>query len=379
MYSHNNSRRQDGFSLLELLISMSVMLIILGTVFSLMGGAVKMSATTFETTDAQQSLRIAQEYINRDLDVAGSGLNGIPSGNIQVPSTFVKKWITANPVGEVVIAGNANANYVPLPLVIADDIGSTPPTGTNAPPAGLLANSDRTTMLVVDPDSSRSANFPVTVAAGNITKPNANQMQVNVGSTNIGFFKAGEIYFFNATSSGGTTNAAFGTITSISGNNLVIDDDSAIYGLNLPGLSHLTNVVFPGAVTTSVATSILPVNIVTYYVGANKLLYRQVFGGQKPNATMTIATFATNAKNGTVVADHITNAQFRYYTYDKSLSNPWQVSDTLTATQQPQVRQLEATITAETVHPVNNNTNTQITTTVRTSLRNLQFRSALGA
>ena len=93
---HESTRKhiERGFSLVELVIAISVMMIIGGAVISLSHGALKVSTTTYELTDAQEGVRAAQEYINRDLTNAGDGLNSL--NNIRIRSGFVTNYLSKN-------------------------------------------------------------------------------------------------------------------------------------------------------------------------------------------------------------------------------------------------------------------------------------------
>ena len=59
MNINSTRRREAGFSLFELIIAMSVMLIISATVFTLMGNSIKVGATATEMANAQEALRTA--------------------------------------------------------------------------------------------------------------------------------------------------------------------------------------------------------------------------------------------------------------------------------------------------------------------------------
>ena len=70
-------KNQDGFSLVELLIAMVCMLIVVGGAFVLMQSSIKFATTTYGVTEAQESVRVAHEIINRDLTGVGDGLNSL--------------------------------------------------------------------------------------------------------------------------------------------------------------------------------------------------------------------------------------------------------------------------------------------------------------
>src|SRR6185295_9764937 len=92
----SNSTNQKGFSIMELLIAMSMMAVITIAVMSLVKSSMMISTTTYELTEAQENLRIAHEYITRDLMNAGDGLKSIQS--IPVNKAFVQNYLTLNPV-----------------------------------------------------------------------------------------------------------------------------------------------------------------------------------------------------------------------------------------------------------------------------------------
>src|ERR1700694_5321310 len=144
MYPNRKINRQDGFSMVELMISMATMTIITGAAFALIGSSIKFSSATYHLADTEQGLRTAQEIINRDLTTAGDGLRGI--GTIQVPLAFVQSYLTQTPV---VIS--TDPNYVNMALVTSDDAVPANTAGPQASPAeNVLTNTDRLTILTQD-------------------------------------------------------------------------------------------------------------------------------------------------------------------------------------------------------------------------------------
>src|SRR6185437_13013557 len=96
MQRNVNFQNEDGFSILEMVLALGVMIIVTAGIVSLMKGSMNVSTANYELTDAQQSLRTAQEYINRDLMNAGDGLKTISV--IRVPQTFTANYITLSPI-----------------------------------------------------------------------------------------------------------------------------------------------------------------------------------------------------------------------------------------------------------------------------------------
>src|SRR5689334_15729752 len=108
-----NHTKQDGFSIVEMLVVLTIMLVALGAVFALFRDSLRISSTTYEMTDAQEGLRIAQEYISRDLMSAGDGTAGI--SNIMLPDSFVTTYLTLKP-----IVNSGNPGYDNVGILTSD-------------------------------------------------------------------------------------------------------------------------------------------------------------------------------------------------------------------------------------------------------------------
>jgi prepilin-type N-terminal cleavage/methylation domain-containing protein len=65
--------RERGFSLLELVVATSIMLVVTGSVFALMNPAYGAFAAQPEASDMQQRLRVGVDALSRDLIMAGAG------------------------------------------------------------------------------------------------------------------------------------------------------------------------------------------------------------------------------------------------------------------------------------------------------------------
>ncbi len=77
MFPNRKFNRQDGFSMMELLVSLVTMTVVVGASLALVGSSIKFAHSTYNMTDAEQGLRTAHELINRDLVTAGDGMKGI--------------------------------------------------------------------------------------------------------------------------------------------------------------------------------------------------------------------------------------------------------------------------------------------------------------
>lgn len=342
---------EQGFSLLEVLVAMFVMLIVTGAIFALMRDSMKTSTAALELSDGQQSVRTAQEYINRDLMNAGDGLNSI--NNIRVPENFVRNFLTLNPVTDPATPG-----FVNLGLLTSDNnvLPNTVVPGTlpalNVRAAPLLT--DRISILQMERPEIFTA---ITLAADAIDPATG---LVAVSSADIDRFAVGEVYFITSASGGifvtVTDRQGVGTATP----SLVLSGGDA-FGLNSVGqLNFIT-------AARTLPTSICRMKIIHYYINANGLLMRRVFGVRN-------AGF-----NESVIAEHAMSLQFRYFLNLRDVNgNVAQPEAQLTTSeQQVETRQVEVTLTMETVHTLQNGKRQEITMTTSTSVRNMQFRRSL--
>jgi type II secretory pathway pseudopilin PulG len=359
---------QAGFSMMELLISMATMTIVTGAAFALIGGSIKFTNATFHMTDAEQTLRTAHEIINRDLTTAGNGLKGV--GKIWVPRAFVANYLT-------LIPDATDPNN--LALVVSDDnVPGTTVVAQSNPARNVLDGSDRITMLTQD--TSFNNGNAVSLFAGQITVAGSNT-NIAVGAA-IGLFQAGEIYAVNT-----QNGLAFGVITSINTTtNTLIMSNGDVYGLNQTSITPPAPIYTVAGLANgpSAAGSIIRMQIIHYYVNANNLLVRRVFGIKLSNG----AGFVDS-----VIAEHVTNLQFRYL-LNKTDANGFvpQPVRQVPPADRTTVREVETTIAVETVRVVNAVTNSNsistgcgaspngrqiICSTTATTVRNLQFQKAL--
>lgn len=344
-----NSER--GFSVVELIVGITVMLIITGAVFALMRDSVKTNKTSMELTDTQQGARAAQEYINRDLMNAGDGLNSI--SNIRVPRNFVTTYLARSPVTDPGTPG-----FINLALITSDnDVPANTVVAGTAPTATVRSSpflTDRITILQVD-----QSFVPITLNAADINPATG---VVRVSAMDIDRFRVGEVYFFTSAVGG-----VFATITDRLGvgtptPSLVFAADSL--GLNSTGAGGQLGFVSAGA---TVPTSLSRMRMIHYYTNTNGHLMRRVFGVRN-------APFFDS-----MIAEHVVSLQFRYFLNMRDAGgNVVQPRTQLTTSQQQvETRQVETTLTVETAHALHDGQPHRVSTTTSTSVRNMQFRQSL--
>ena len=350
-------RAQDGFSIMELLIAMGIMTVVMGVSFALLGRSMHFANTTYQITEAQQTLRTAHEIINRDLTDAGDGLRGM--NTIRTPVAFVQNYLTRTPIVDTI-----NPNHPNLGLMTSDDnVPSGIAVQQTNPAKSVLATSDRSSMLIQD------RNFaPVSLLAGRISYNGANT-NIIVPAGTITRFQGGEIY---AIASG--SSVAFGVISNVNtGANTLVLSNGDLFGINQTGANSpifWVSQINPATQASTQPATIIRLQIIHYFVTHDKLLVRRVFGVQG-------AAFVDS-----IVAEHVAGLQFRYLLSTRDaggfVSQPVRQ---LSLANQAGVRQVEATITVETTRAVNNansgnNGHQTISSTMGTTVRNMQFREA---
>lgn len=347
-------QNQAGFSLIEMMIAMVVMLIVAGAVVSLMKSSLSVSTASYEVTDAQESLRTAQEYINRDLMNAGDGLKSMTY--FPVTSAFVTNYLTRTPVPDSAMpSGVTNLGIITSDNDVPPSYSVPAPSPAMSPAISSFVvrpNSDRQTIVQIDPDPLNVQIVPTSInSTGSvITLP---------AGTNMSKFAVGEIHFISS-SKGGT----FGAITAINTTAKTLTFSGGDYcGLNVVGSSGRIKDISAGG---TIPTALQRMRIIHYFIDSNALLIRRVFGEKGV------------AFRDSVIAEHVVGVQFVYSLGLDSAGNPVQPTNLITnASQQVAISQVQVTVTVETPHKLEKSYQPLLSSTTSTSLRNMQFRQAL--
>jgi type II secretory pathway pseudopilin PulG len=366
--THRDNKSERGFSLLEVLIVLVMMIVVTGAVFGLMRDSMKTSHAALELTDAQESARTAQEYIIRDLVNTGDGLNSL--NNIRVPQNFVTNYLTSNPVTDPATPG-----FVNLGLITADNNVPANTSVLGTAPAVTVRDApyltDRITILQME--RSRAERYdsgtpdifvPITLAAGDLTPADG---VARVSPADINRFSVGEIYFIISAVGG-----IFATVTDRQGMGTptptLIFGAGDVFGLNSPGAGGQLDMITAGA---TLPISICRMKIIHYYINSNGLLMRRVFGVKNVGSNVGFSE--------SVIAEHAVSLQFRYFLNLRDANGDvvQPTAQLTTATEQVETRQVEVTITVETPHSLQNGQRQNISMTTSASVRNMQFRQSL--
>jgi Tfp pilus assembly protein PilW len=346
------SPSEAGFSLVELMVAMGVMVTLTAIVMTFMSDSIKLSTVTNEMTEAQQNLRTAQDFISRDIVAVGDGMEDIKAP--RMTKAFLNGYLTKAP------AADNNATLGVLGIVTSDDqvpAGTTVPVPSAGTTLTLLGGTDRLTIMKADPNFNGGAT--ISLPPGSVT--NTGQTVTLPTGTNMTQFTIGDIYFF--TSGAGS---AFGAVTAVNVAGRILSFTSGDrYGINQASATGPISVVVGGGTK---ASSMMRMLVITYFVDSTGLLMRRVMG-----------VGGGTGLTDTVVAEHVANLQFRYLLdqtdADGNVVAP--VTKLATETDQGDVRQVEMTVATETAHAIVKGNKPQISMTGSMSVRGMQFNQHL--
>ncbi len=154
-------KREAGFTLVEVLIAITVMLIIVGATLGTLTEAMHATEGVTLMADTQENLRAGMNYISRDLIQAGEG---IPQGGITIPNNGATSAV--NRPGPVIgaAAGTFDTNLTALPPVIAGyQLGPITTTSGTASDIVTLLYADTT---LVDANNHWLNEYPIKGPSG---------------------------------------------------------------------------------------------------------------------------------------------------------------------------------------------------------------------
>ena len=341
-------RPEAGFSLIELIVSMTVFLIVTGSIWGVMNIAQRSRAVVNEKVDLGKSSRVGMNLLGRDTYNAGYAYPHrntvvLPDNRISILLGIPNDFDTTRDTIPPIIAGNGTTlnTYTPLPNVRTDQVTFLfkDPTFNLSGPAGSQVSQ------------------PLNINAAN-TVNGIDEIVPVSGSNNC--CRINDIYLIN-----GNTGSALGLATGL-GTNTVQFANGDVLGLNMTGSSGpLRGITTPA--------SMMRVKMVTYFVTADGVLTRREYANVPP-ATPRVG-FADEP-----LVFGVEDFQIRYVLDDGSLTdNPSAGLDGIPGTADDQqailarVRQVRYTITVRTVEGGNSGTPQRETLTSTFSTRNLGY------
>jgi len=207
--SDRSTKRESGFSLLEMTIAIALGSIVLGAAVQLYTQGVSATWTVSQRAELQQDFRAASNMLTKDLSLAGAGLN--PGAAIPLPSAITpvygcdqtpKCYITAT----YPVSGGKPTLYGLIPGYNVGPILTTPPGATDVV---TVAYTDSSFYLncytaTVGPAKGFVTFAPSTVldAKGNLPAfppagclPNGVAVPQNVNDTSLGLTPGDLVYF----------------------------------------------------------------------------------------------------------------------------------------------------------------------------------------
>jgi prepilin-type N-terminal cleavage/methylation domain-containing protein len=315
-------RDARGFSLLELLVTMAITLVIMGSTMVALGDAWKATDSATLVTNLNGGVRVAMDLIVRDLLQVGQGL---PTGrNITIPSGGLAVRLPGPP-GE--------PNYtLPTTTTVFSAVMPGPNLGGRV--AGQLVNTDMITTFAADSsfenrtltaltDTSMTVALPPVFNGANISDGGVNSAD-DIDAGNLIMLTKGALSAIIEVTSvaGQTINFSAGGALNL--NQVGVNGSIGAYRRTAPGLNAAVPPVESptGGIIPSVATRI---RMVTYYIDAAtdplrprlvRRMNNRVCSGTPPPVGCNATAFDNT--RGTVVAFDVENLTFSYDLADGS-------------------------------------------------------------
>jgi prepilin-type N-terminal cleavage/methylation domain-containing protein len=293
-----NMRKQNtqpGFSLLELMIAMSLGLIVLGAATSLFKTGMNATFVVSQRAETQQNMRAAIDMMNKDISLAGAGITGgiqLPLGGGGGTSNYgCDQSATCYVTTHAYPAGNYLYGIVPGYLNGVQG-------GATVPSAPAPAVNDSITVAYCD------YNFPLFDYT--VTAINAAGTQVSVSQSGAypainaaGGIQPGDLIYLNNSLGSAVGEVSTLTMTSATTGTITFNNLDPL-NINQSGATSNNIAKISGGATTS----IYRLFVVTYYLTVP-------VNGQLPRLMRQV-----NGLTPVPVADNIINLQFSYDVYN---------------------------------------------------------------
>lgn len=188
------TKRDDGFTLIEVLLSTALLTIIIGVTLQALTSAIHANEAVTLLADTQENLRASLNYMTKDIIQAGEG---IPQGGITIPNSGggapVSALIRPLPPGAPPPA-TFPTNWTALPAIAPGPLLGLPSQVANPAIPGVTvagANTDMITVLYADTTLQDAAGnwlnrYPIRVAPNAtcaVANPSPNGTITTVGNT----------------------------------------------------------------------------------------------------------------------------------------------------------------------------------------------------
>ena len=291
--------KQKGFTFVELMIAIAIMLVVMAAATSLYRKSVQVSTIVTSQSEMQSEVRAAANQLARDLNQAGTG---IPIGGIPIPSAAsggTNPQFACDSTKCYITAGNTFTQGVLYKVTPANGIGPN-----------IVRATDAIIITYIDPTLNWSA-YPTQVAALNgstLTMPAGTTPALN--APDVGLTVGDVLLLQNSTGAavGVVTNfvAATGVISFTNLDPLNINQSGATAG-NIKSLEFSP---VPGAAPYYPAITVSRIMMITYFIQTITT----------PNGPDTQLMRQIGARTPTPVADHIEDLQFTYDVFDTNTS-----------------------------------------------------------
>jgi type IV pilus assembly protein PilW len=302
---------EQGFSLMELMVAMSLGLLVMTAMASLFKSGMNSVMLVTQRAENQQDMRAAVDLMTKDLSMAGAGL---PSGGIQLPLGGTLSKFGCDQGGTChVTSFNYPGNYM---YGIIPGFSDGVEGGASIPAAPAPAVNDAVTVVYCDynfPLFEYLVTFPSTTSGTSITlAPNPTYTPAPAAINSAGAIQVGDLIMLS-----NNLGTAVGEVTGLT--------STSIAFANLDPLAINQNSATSNNIKAIAAGS----NTVAYRLFAVTYYLTVPAAGQTPRLMRQV-----NGLTPVPVADNIINLQVAYDTYntttgalDANQANPLGVAE----------------------------------------------------
>ncbi len=349
------TNREAGFTLLEVLVATTLMLVILAATLGTLTDAIHATEGVTLMADTQENLRAGMNYIQRDLVQAGEGL---PQSGITIPNT--------GGVSAVNRPGPSGIGTFPTSWTVLPDISPGYQLGLTTGTSGVAT--DMITVIyadntLLDSNGHWLNEYPIntpgggTNCSGATPTPNgtistsgstttitfdSTCVNINTGNTALA---VGDLIMLQA-NGGGMALLSVSSVN-LASNQIVFNSTTDPFALNNSGktsgtISQVQSPAGSGTYTTTTATRVW---MVTYYI-ANST-------GSAGNPAVPMLMRQVNMRAAQAVGEVIENMQFYYDVLTAGSSPPTVTAEVTnpTAAQLPYVRDAYVLLFARSENP----------------------------